>query len=105
MADTIYLPDGTTEVIFGDPMDTITRLVLERLGPDAERIIKKYAADLQEQQEDLEGEMRSYEGTVESQRDLLQDTLDSLRALLPDIKSRKVAERVTEICENIYKNL
>lgn len=49
--------------------------------------------------------MRSYEGTVESQRDLLQDTLDSLRALLPDIKSRKVAERVTEICENIYKNL
>lgn len=60
MADTIYLPDGTTEVIFGDPMDTLTRLVLERLGPDAERIIKKYAPDLQEQQEDLEGEMRSY---------------------------------------------
>lgn len=105
MAETIYLLDGKTEVIFGDPMDTLARLVYERLGSDAERIIKQYAADLQEQREDLEGEMRSYEGTVESQRDLLQDTLEDLRNLLPDIKSRKVAERVTEICDNIHKNL
>lgn len=105
MADTIYLPDGTTEVILGNPMDALTRLVAERLGPDAERIIRKYTVDLQAQREALGDEMRNYEGTMESQRDLLQDTLDDLQSLLPDIKNHKVAERVTEICDNIHKNL
>ena len=105
MADTIYLPNGKMEVIFGDPVDTVRRLVREYLGPDAERII----TDLQEERSDamnaLKEEMRSYESTVEAQRVLLQDTMESLFELMADAKNKATVSHLQKIHDHIYKNL
>ena len=35
MAKTLYLRDGSTEVILGDPEKALKRILRERLGPDA----------------------------------------------------------------------
>ena len=35
MAKTIYLRDGSTKVILGDPEKALKRILNERLGPDA----------------------------------------------------------------------
>ncbi len=38
MADTICCKDGSREVIFGDPAETLRRIILEKIGEDAERL-------------------------------------------------------------------
>lgn len=105
MARTLYLPDGSVEVVFGDPVDALRRMVRESMGADAERII----VDLQEAHDDamgaLEYEMRCYESTVEDQRALLADTMESLAELRLTVKNKAVAARLQAIHNNIYENL
>ena len=38
MAQTLYLLDGSTEIVFGNPEETLQRVIRERLGRDCEEL-------------------------------------------------------------------
>ena len=38
MARTLYLPDGSTELVFGDPEGTLQKIIYERLGRDCKEL-------------------------------------------------------------------
>lgn len=46
MAETVYLPDGTMEVVLTDKGIFLERLIRERLGDDAARFFVGYINDL-----------------------------------------------------------
>ena len=45
MADTVYLNDGSTEIIFDDNGDFLERLIYERLCRDSSELFKEYVEE------------------------------------------------------------
>lgn len=46
MAITLYLPDGSTEYVFGDPEEVLQKIIYERLGRDCEELFTEIISEL-----------------------------------------------------------
>lgn len=48
MARTLYLNDGSTEIVLGNPEDALRKLIGERLGRDCEELYDEVISNIQE---------------------------------------------------------
>ncbi len=51
MAETIYLLDGSREIVFTEKDVFIERLIREKLGDDAARFVSEYIKEIKEEAE------------------------------------------------------
>jgi hypothetical protein len=105
MAQMLYLPDGSSEVVLGDPEETLHRIVYERLGRDCAELLEEV---IEEAECYPEGD--DYERIADGQLSLLQTTLEELDATLtlfdsPRLNKAKLQKQLQAIRDNLYKNL
>ena len=99
MARTLYMNDGSTELVLGDPKDTLQKIIGERLGDDCVELFKEVTA-----LEDLTGE--DYEKIADSYRTLLQDTLAELDLIIDMFDSPRIArQRLEAVSDDLHKYL
>lgn len=106
MADTLFLKDGTTEYIFGDPAPEFERILREKLGEDAARYFRAVIVDLEESVIALRGQNKV--GELESdgwyQRCLeTRDALYEIREILQAARLNK--KRLTDQVNKAYNDL
>lgn len=99
MARTLYLPDGSTELVFGDPEGTLQKIIYERLGRDCEELYTEILADLREE---LTGG-DDYEKVADGYRGMAVDTMNDLHEVL--MQPRLNRKRLEAIYDNLNKNL
>lgn len=99
MARTLYLLDGSMELVFGDPEGTLQKIIYERLGRDCEELYTEILADLR-------GELTGgddYEKVADGYRGMAVDTMNDLHEVL--MQPRLNRKRLEAIYENLNKNL
>ncbi len=106
MARTLYLPDGKTEVIFGDEEETLRRVIDERLGRDCEVLFTEL---LEEARHPLGGG-DDYEKIADGYLSMLQSTMEEISSVLkefdkPRLDRAKVRKSLKNIWDDLYKNL
>lgn len=99
MARTLYLPDRSMELVFGDPEGTLQKIIYERLGRDCEELYTEILADLREE---LTGG-DDYEKVADGYRGMAVDTMNDLHEVL--MQPRLNRKRLEAIYENLNKNL
>lgn len=99
MARTLYLTDGSTELVFGDPEGTLLKIIYERLGRDCEELFTDILADLREE---LTGG-DDYKKVADGYRGIAIDTMNDLHEVL--MQPRLNRKRLEAIYENLNKNL
>ena len=105
MAQTIYLPDGTYELVTGYPAEVLRRIIRDRLGPDCEQLY----SDVLMPNEALFDD--DYEEIADEYRQMLHETVEELEALISYIDSAKrtdyktVRRNLVRIHRGILKNL
>lgn len=97
MARTLYLPDESTEYVFGDPKEVLLKIIHERLGRDCEELYTEILADFQETYSE------DYEKIADGLHDMAVETANELREVLS--KPRISRKRLEAIYENLNKNL
>lgn len=95
MARTLYLLDGSCEVLFcgEDPEKQavdLEHILRERLGDDAATLLREILDAEQDTIDDLVCEIKSYERSCDSYRSALQDIKDGLQALSELIGSARL---------------
>lgn len=106
MARTLYMNDGSMELVFGSPQDTLQKVIYERLGRDCEELYKEIIEGLKE--ELTAGD--DYEKIADGQRTLLQDTQESLEEALalcdkPRLNKAELRNCLQSARDEINKNL
>ena len=106
MAETVYLADGSREVILGDKGVFLERLIREKLGDDAARCFTEYVSELQEElaesQEISEDQERSADGYLQMCRDA-RDALQEICYLLEQPRLNR--SDLQEVAERGYNDL
>ena len=64
MAETVYLNDGSMEVIFEDKDVFLERLLREKLGDDVARCFRECVAELKEEIQEQQELVKDYEGNA-----------------------------------------
>ena len=56
MARTLYMNDGSTEIVIGEERDELQRIIRERLGTDCEELFEEvlYQAEWHDDEEDYD---------------------------------------------------
>lgn len=103
MARTLYLPDGTMEVILGNPEEELQKLIHERLGRDAEILFREVIAE-----HDL-SEGDEYERIADGQLSLIRSTVEELDAALTMFNAQrinrdKLQKQLQAIRDNLNNN-
>lgn len=105
MAETLYLKDGTVEVITGEPKHQLRDLIEERLGWDCARLFEKLT--------EREGIDRDeWECIADGYSSLCHDTVEELEELVKKIDRQKkrmtkedIRNEVNGIREHLWSNL
>lgn len=115
MARTLYLRDGSCEVILCNDdakkqVEALQRILKERLGDDAAALFCEILNRQQNGCASLDDELKSYEGSCESYRDTLQDVQDGLQTVLKmldvnRINRKKIANTVSVLITKINNEL
>jgi hypothetical protein len=91
MARTLFMADGSTEVIFGSPAEALERIIEERLGRDCEQLYEEILSEMAEEAHSGD----DYERTADGYRGMLVDTMNALWEVLSQPRlSRKKLERI-----------
>ena len=106
MAQTLYLLDGSTEIVFGNPEETLQRVIRERLGRDCEELFTEL---LEEARHPLGGG-DDFEKIADGYLSALNSTMEEISSVLKEFdKARldraKVHRRLKNIWNDLYKNL
>ena len=92
MANTIYLPDGSMEVLLG--ADDFQRLIYDRLGKDAEQEVIKLreAADSVKVNADakVNTDLDSYESSLQSNTAAFIDILEILKTVNVLVSAKRI---------------
>ena len=78
MAETICLPDGTTEYVFTDKDEFLERLIRERLGEDAARFFQTYSTERSEELKWTEEALQEQEKIADGYLALCNAALEGL---------------------------
>lgn len=110
MAETVYLTDGSMEVILTDKGVFLERLIREKLGDDVARCFTEYIEELQEDlklsQDSVDEQERSADGYFQ----MCQDALNAFSSLLGLLNAprldRKTLRAVAQSgYDDLYNNL
>lgn len=104
MAETVYLLDGTMEVVLTEKDVFIDRLVREKLGDDAARFISDYIEEIAEEAQ------KEAESVSDEYLTLCNDALDTFRQLEVLVREPRLdKDRLQTVIDagynNLYKNL
>lgn len=105
MAKTIYLNDGSTEVILEDEQTFFKRLIYEKLGCEAEKMFDGIIEDLTE-----EPDGEDWEKIADGYYAMLFDTLEEINGILNYAKSSgmkkdKLISKLQNCKDELYHNL
>ena len=104
MAETVYLLDGTMEVVLTEKDVFIERLIREKLGDDAARFVTEYIKEL------VEEAQQEAESISDAYLTLCNDALDTFRQLKALVREPRLDKgRLQTVIDagynNLYKNL
>lgn len=88
MAETLYLPDGSMEVLFS--RDDFQRLVYEKLGYDAEQKLIEIINEADYTQAKIDTDLESYEASLESNTRCFNDLLEGIEELKKLLESKRL---------------
>ncbi len=91
MADTLYLPDGSMEVIFS--RDDFQRLIYEKLGSDAEQKLIEIINEADYTKAKVDTDLEVYEASLESNTACFNDLLDSIEELKKLLQQQRIDRR------------
>ncbi len=91
MADTLYLPDGSMEVIF--LRDDFQRLIYEKLGSDAEQKLIEIIKEADYTQAKINTDLDAYEASLDSNTACFNDLLDSIEELKKLLQQQRIDRR------------
>ena len=103
MAETVYLNDGSMEVILTDKATFLEWLIRERLGDDAARCFTEYLEELQEEQKYTEESAKEHEQSADGYLQMCRDACDSFREVLDQPRLNRNALRTA--AQNGYDDL
>lgn len=98
MAKTIYLNDGSTEVILDDSLLCFKRIVYEKLGRDAENMFDGIIEDLTE-----EPDGEDWERIADGYRNRLIEVMNELQEIV--YANRLNRKRLEEIYKGLDRDL
>ena len=96
MAETVYLSDGSMEVILGDKGDFLERLLRERLGDDVARCFTEYAEELHRIQDAANEHERTADGYYQMCTDAIEAFTRILGLLNQPRLNRAALQRVVQ---------
>lgn len=110
MADTVYLSDGSMEIIFDEKPVFWERLIREKLGDDAARCFTEMLDEMREELDSANEENDDYEKVADGCLQMCHDALDTFRLLKTELafdrlNRKKVIALVNEGYDNLNKNL
>lgn len=110
MAETVYLSDGSMEVILTDKDVFLERLLREKLGDDAARCFTDYITELKEdmryQEESTKEQERSADGYLAMCHEAVDNFSEVLKLLDSPRLDRKALKQAAQIGHDaLYKNL
>ena len=105
MARTLYMNDGSTELVFGDEEVTLKKIIYERLGRDCEEL---YDEILAEARCNEDGE--DWEKIADGHLSMLRNVVEELDAALtlfdnPRLNRAKLHKQLQAIRQNLHNNL
>ena len=105
MADTLYLKDGTVEVITGTPKESLLALSEDKLGWDCARLFEKLTKRVDVDRDE-------WECIADGYSSLCHDTVEELEELVKKIDRQKkrmtkedIRNEVNGIREHLWSNL
>jgi len=110
MAETVYLNDGSMEVILTDKDVFLERLLREKLGDDAARCFTEYISELKDDLRYQEESTAEQERSVDGYSALCYEAVDNFSEVLKLLDAprldRKALKRAAQIgYDALYKNL
>ena len=110
MADTVYLNDGSMEVIFGDKDVFLERLLREKLGDDIARCFQERIAELMEEIQKQRELAKDNELVADGYLDMCRDACESLTAIMrlleaPRLNRNALRSATDNAFNAIWKNL
>lgn len=107
MADTLYFPDGTMEVVLGNPEDVLKRIVEERLGRDCTNLLQSILDDYtftdNQKGDDYESISEGYFIQLHDVCEELEDILTLFEATR--LNKAAVKKRLQAIRDSLHKQL
>ena len=97
MAITLYLSDGSTEYVLGNPEEELQKIISEHLGSDCEELYTEIIYELK----GMDGE--DYERIADGYRGMAVDAMNGLHEVL--MQPRLNRKRLEAIYDNLNKNL
>lgn len=110
MADTVYLNDGSMEVIFEDKDVFLERLLREKLGDDVARCFQERIAELMEEIQKQRELAKDNELVADGYLDMCRDACESLTAIMrlleaPRLNRNALKSATDNAFNTIWKNL
>ena len=110
MAETVYLNDGSTEVVLTDKQIFLERLMRERLGDDAARFFLGFISEMNEKIADHLRSVREEEMAADGYYRMCHDAKDQFQRILlllkaPRLDRARLKALVQEGYDDLYKNL
>lgn len=95
MAETIYLKDGSKEVIFYEQKaeDVLSDIIERKLGDDCLRLFNDILKSRKESLDNYQQELRSYEGSLDSYRAAMFEVIYSMDKILDYLSNAKVVRK------------
>ncbi len=105
MARTLYLPDGSTEIVFA-PEETLQQLIYEHLGQDCVALFTELLEEARDPQQNVE----DFEQIADEYLSMLHSTMDEISSVLqefenPRLNKKKVHDALQNIYDALYNNL
>lgn len=109
MTRTLYLPDGSMEVIFGNPEEELQKLIHERLGRDAEILFREIIAEHDAEADIHDPHGEDYERIADGYLSLIRNTVEELDASLTMFEAKrlnkdKLSKQLQAIRDNLNNN-
>lgn len=105
MARTLYMNDGSTELVFGDSESTLKKIIYERLGRDCEELYDEIVAEARCNED---GE--DWEEISDGYLSMLRNTVEELDTALtlfdkPRLDRAKLHKQLQAVRDNLHNNL
>lgn len=106
MAETVYLNDGSMEVVFDEKDIFLERLLWEKLGDDAARFFTNYVNEIKEEAKYTEEAQQEAERSADGYLALCQGALGALGELKDLVHEERLNRaKIQKIVDGAYSNL
>ena len=110
MAETVYLKDGSVDVILGDKGEYLERLIREHMGDDVARCFTEYVTELQDEVKYAQESTEEQERITDGYHSLCNDALDAFGRVLnllegPRLNRNDLKRAVLAGYDNLNQNL